>query len=107
MDNLFGWSNGSTDEVEYNINGNEWMKLFRYNNRKILYFFACISNLLQSSSSYLLTISQGILTTVLLKSNFETTEDFIDSINEVLMMMIISILIRFTVSICTEFLVLT
>ena len=104
MDYLFGWSNGSTDEVNYNVTGTEWMKLFRFNDRKLIFFCACISNLLQASSSYLLTIAQGKLTTVLVKSDYDTAEDFLQSINDVCMLMIWSILIRFVISLMTEFL---
>lgn len=103
MDNLFGWSNGSTDKVKLNINGREWMKLFRFNKQKKLYVFACVCNFFQSSTSHLLTIAQGELTTVLVNANFDTAEDFLESINKVSMIIMITILIKFFVSIVTEF----
>lgn len=95
IDNLFGWSNGSTDEVKLNINGREWMKLFRFNKQIKLYVFSCVCNFFQSSTSYLLNIAQGELTTVLVNEYFDTAEDFLESINKVSMKIMITILIYF------------
>lgn len=103
MQFLFGWSHGSTDEVQINLTGHEWMKLFRFNNHKVMYVLACVCNLFQSTSAFLNSIVQGKLATILVDSDYETPEDFVDSINKVAFIMILAIFINFVVNFTTGF----
>ena len=101
MQFLFGGGHGSRDEIEVNLSGREWMELFRFNNHKIMYILACILNLFQSTSSFLSTIVQGKLATILVESDYDSAEDFLESINSVAMILIVAILINFFVNLST------
>lgn len=101
MQFLFGKNHGSADEIEVNLTGREWMELFHFNNHKAMYILACILNLFQSTSSFLSTIVQGKLATILVENEYDSAEEFLESINSVSMILIVAILINFIVNLST------
>ena len=74
---------GSADEVTFEITGYEWMRMFKFMNNKWLYILTLGLNIFQSSSSYLTSIVQGKLATILVDSDYDTAEQFLDAVNNV------------------------
>lgn len=107
MDDLFGWSNGSTDDSQLNISGFEWVRLFKYLRYKVQFFLMIFFYVLHSGLSRYRTVIQGKLATVLVNSNFDTPEDFLDSINNISFEIILVIIAEFVTmmisSICESF----
>lgn len=95
MQYLYGWSNGSTDEANFEITGFEWMRLFRYVKNKFAYFCLLLFYLVDSSFRQLRVVIQGKLATVLVDSDFETPDDFVDSINYISTILLASIVAQF------------
>ena len=52
MDDLFGWSNGSTDDSNTGISNLELFRLFKYTNTKIFLFLLIILNILDSTFNF-------------------------------------------------------
>lgn len=77
MDDLFGWSNGSTDDSTTQISNLELFQLFKYSKTKIFLFLLIIFNILDSTFIYIRVILHGKLATVIniIKSNYESPND--------------------------------
>jgi len=76
-------SHGSADEVEYELTGYEWIKIFRFMKNKGVFFLTCLMNIVSCASPPILSLIQGKLATVLINSKFETGEEFLGAINGV------------------------
>ena len=99
MDDLFGWSNGSTDDSNTGISNLELFRLFKYTNTKIFLFLLIILNILDSTFTYIRVILHGKLGTILIESNYESPSDFLDAINYMSTLIILSIIARFIANI--------
>ena len=97
MQYLYGWSNGSTDEANIEITGYEWIRLFKYLRNKLVYAFLVLFYLLDSSFSQVQTVIQGKLATVLVNSDFETADDFVESINKISSYLLLAIITKFVI----------
>ena len=104
MNQLFGMNNGSTDESNIGITGFELIGLFKYFKHKFAYYLLILFYFLDSFCRLLRTIIQGKLTTVLVYSDFNSPGDFIDSINNISSLLLLSIIGRFLSDIFIAFL---
>ena len=100
---LFGRSHGSTDEVDFEMTGREWMRIFRFMNHKFMYLLALGLNIFQSSSSYITSIVQGELATILVNSDFETADEFLEAVNRVSAIMLATISALFVLNMITAY----
>ncbi|OHT11305.1 ABC transporter family protein [Tritrichomonas foetus] len=94
---------GSADEVEFEISGYEWMRMFKFMNNKWLYILTLGLNIFQSSSSYITSIVQGKLATILVDSNYETAEEFLDAVNNISAIMLATISVLFVFQLLTAY----
>ena len=104
-DDLFGWSNGSTDDVHIHITRFEWVRLLKYLKYKVQFIMMIFFAMLQSLFSRLNFLIQGKLATILVDSDYDTPNDFLDSINSISMQIIIVIIGEFVsimISACFE-----
>lgn len=95
MDNLFGWSNGSSDESDIKITGFELFRLFKYMKSKIFFILLIFLNFFDSTFIQINIIIQGKLATILVNSEYDTAEDFLESINNISTIIIIVFITRF------------
>ena len=82
MDDLFGWSNGSTDESNIKLTGFELLLIYKYTKNNILVFLLILCNILDSALIQIRLIIEGKLATVLLDSNYDSPDEFLDAINQ-------------------------
>lgn len=88
---------GSADEVDIELTGYEWLKIFRFMSNKWLYFATLLLNMGSSGSPYLISLIQGRLATVLIDTDFESAEEFVSSVNHVSSIMLLTIFLIFVV----------
>ena len=89
-------SHGSADEVEMEITGWEWVRIFKFMKCKWLYGVGMILNCLAYSTPYVISSIQGMMATNLVESEFESPKDFIASLDHVADLLIYAVL-----AICT------
>jgi ABC-type multidrug transport system fused ATPase/permease subunit len=95
---------GSADEVEFELTGREWLRIFSYFNQRWLYIVATGVQLATSSTDYLLAIVQGRLATVLVETDYPTAQEFMDRVNVVCAEMIGVIALIFILNLINAFL---
>lgn len=100
---LFGRSHGSVDEVDFEMTGREWVRIFKFMNHKVMYIVALCLNIFQSSSSYITSVVQGKLATILVDSDFETADEFLDAVNNISAIMLGTISILFVFNMITAY----
>lgn len=76
-------THGSNDEVTIEITGREWIKLFKLMKQKWLYLILIITTIFSFSAPYLLSFIQGKLATALIDTDYESPDDFLNSINRI------------------------
>lgn len=90
-------AHGSTDEINRDLTGWEWIRLYKYMRNKWLYAARIISEFLYAFSTYVMPMIQGHLATALVETDFTTANEFMASVNSVALEMIIAIVLIFVV----------
>ena len=73
---------GSLDETEIQINGWEWLHLFKYIKNRYMYIIVVLMNLSQNLFSPISSLLQGKLATLLVTGAFSSGENFITEVNQ-------------------------
>ena len=94
---------GSSDELNVELTGWEWVRLFKYMRNKWLYVLSLLLSFSTASSSYVISLIQGRLATVLVDSDFSTANEFLDGVNGIAAEMVIAIVVIFFCQLVTSY----
>ena len=94
---------GSRDELDIELTGWEWLRLFKYMKNKWLYVLSMLLSFTTASSSYVISLIQGRLATVLVDSDFATANEFLDGVNGIAAEMVIAIFVIFVCQLVTSY----
>lgn len=84
---------GSADEVDVVLSPFEWLKITKLMKHKFLYIFSVLLNSVSFTSMYITSTLQGYLATILVDTEFNDADEFIDAINSVAKLFMLAVLI--------------
>ena len=95
-------SHGSNDDVEIEMTGWEWVRLFRLMKNKWLYFLCLLTTCFSFSAPYILSYIQGKLATALTETQYDSADEFLDSINRITNLLSFSVICLFTMNLTSS-----
>ncbi|KAK8900237.1 hypothetical protein M9Y10_002560 [Tritrichomonas musculus] len=95
-------THGSNDEVEIEMTGWEWVRLFRLMKNKWLYFLCLFTTCFSFSAPYILSYIQGKLATALIETEYDSSDEFLDSINRITNLLSFSVICLFLMNLTSS-----